>query len=816
MSRSNKYVCVHGHFYQPPRENAWLETVEKQESARPFHDWNERINFECYAPNAAARILDEERNIVKIRNNYNRISFNFGPTLLTWLEENDPEAYELILKADKRSQERYGGHGNALAQAHSHLILPLANYRDKVTQIYWGVRDFEHRFGRYPEGIWLAETAVDTETLEVLAAHGLQYTILAPRQAKAVRKMGADTWQAVSADSIDTRHPYWCLLPSGRRIALYFYHGGVAQEVAFNGLLNHGKTFAERLVSLLDSSSAPQLAHIATDGESYGHHHRFGEMALAAALNHIEDNKLATLTNYGQFLELCPPEWEVQIHENSSWSCVHGVERWRSDCGCNTGGNPGWHQRWRKPLRETLNWLRDQIIPAYEREAGRYLRDPWKARNDYIEVMLRHSDEAVREFLAQHARRSLSPLEEVATLRLLEMQRHCVLMYTSCGWFFDEISGLETNQILQYALRAMDYAIEVAGLNLHAEFSKRLKQAPSNKYADGAASYLQNVLPGRVNLERVAMHFAVASLFENDPALLDLFNYTSNVEVFERIEAGTPRLAIGRLGIRSRLTHAEKTFCFAVLYLGQQHIIGNISGVMNRSTFDEMHERTAVAFRAANLGEVIGILQEYFGRDKFTFSSLFADEKIKIIRALTAQSLLLAEANFRNVFNDNYQLMTGLLEAGLPLPDAWRNITSYVLNDELMQFFQNNHVAETRTLRRIAADLKRWNFKLSDEEAVRHAAGQRIYREIVRLEQDQSNLNRLNWLIEVAAIVQEMNLKPDVWRSQNVFYLMTKGYRKGLWVFLSPAWQAAFERLAGLLKVRLGPAGVPASLEPAA
>mgnify|MGYP001224296656 FL=1 len=803
MSRSKKYVCIHGHFYQPPRENAWLETVEQQESARPFHDWNERINFECYAPNAAARILDKEHFIVKIRNNYNRISFNFGPTLFTWLEQSDSEAYDLILKADKRSQERYGGHGSALAQVHSHLILPLANYRDKVTQVYWGVRDFEHRFGRYPEGIWLAETAVNIETLEVLAAHGLQFTVLAPRQAKAVRKSGATDWQPVSAESIDTRQPYWCKLPSGRRIALYFYHGAVAQEVAFNGLLNNGKNFANRLVSLFDNTDEPQLAHIATDGESYGHHHRFGEMALAAALNHIEDNQLATLTNYGQFLELFPPEWEVQIHDNSSWSCVHGVERWRADCGCNSGGNPGWHQRWRKPLRETLDWLRDQLVPLFEKEAGRFLRDPWKARNDFIDVMLNRSDESVRNFLAKQVRRTLSPDEEVVVLRLLEMERYAVLMYTSCGWFFDEISGLETNQILQYALRAMDYAREVTGTDLHAEFMRRLSKAPSNKFADGAASYRQNVLPSRVNLERVATHFAVASLFEDDPAKLDLFNYTVAVEVFERIEAGTPRLAIGRLNIRSRLTHAEKTFCFAVLYLGQQHIIGNISGQMNRSTFDSMHQRTAVAFRAANLGEVIGILQEYFGPDKFTLTSLFTDEKIKIIRSITAQSLLLAEANFRNVFNDNYQLMTGLEEAGLPLPDAWRNIATYVLNDDLLHFFQNGHVTETRTLHRIAGDIKRWSFKFADEEAVRHAAGKRIYREIVKIQMEKSSLSRVLWLNEVLDIIQQMDIKPDIWRSQNVFYLLTKGYRKGQWDFLNDEWKAAFERLATLLKVRL-------------
>ncbi len=826
MSRSNKYVCIHGHFYQPPRENAWLETVEQQESSHPFHDWNTRINHECYAPNAAARILDGEGCIVKIRNNYNRISWNFGPTLLSWLEENDSDAYSMLISADKRSQELFGGHGSAVAQVHSHLIMPLCNARDKVTQVSWGIRDFERRFGRYPEGIWLAETAVNIETLEVLASHGIQFTILAPRQAKAVRKFAAteintnelpipnppitsqpasdpqQPWRSVDAESIDTRRAYWCLLPSGRRIALFFYHGKIAQEVAFNGLLNSGKSFSQRLVGIFDEDNAPQLAHIATDGESYGHHHRYGEMALADCLNYVENTGAATLTNYGQFLELHPPTWEVQIHENSSWSCVHGVERWRSDCGCNSG-KPGWHQRWRKPLRETLDWLRDQLAPIFEREGARLIRDPWAARNDYIEIMLNRSEATVEAFLKKHARRELSHLEKVLVLRLLESQRFAVLMYTSCGWFFDEISGIETNQILQYALRAMDYTFDVTGQDLHPEFTRRLASAPSNVLPNGAESFLKNVVPTRVTLERVAMHFAVASLFEDDPEKLDLFNYTASVEFFEKIKAGTPQFAAGRLRIRSRLSHAEKTFCFAVLYLGQQHIIGNISGEMLRSQFEEMYTRTSSAFRAANMGEVIGALQEYFGPEKFTLTSLFADEKIKIINSIADSSLDVAEATFRDVFNDNYQLMAGIEEAKLPLPSTWLNIASFVLNADLLNFFEGNEVIDTRNLRRIAADMERWHIKRPDEAQLNLAIGERMFREIEKIGLDESSLPRVRWLADVLSIVQEMGLKPSIWRSQNVFYLLTKGLRKGLWVFVNKEWEAEFERLGTLLKVRL-------------
>ena len=274
-------------------------------------------------------------------------------------------------------------------------------------------------------------------------------------------------------------------------------------------------------------------------------------------------------------------------------------------------------------------------------------------------------------------------------------------------------------------------------------------------------------------------------------------------EAVRRIDAGTPRLALGQLDIRSRLTHAQKTYCFAVLYLGQQHIIGNISATMNRTTFDAMWQRTSKAFNIANLGEVIGILQEYFGPEKFTLASLFADEKIKIIREITESGLASAESSFRSVFDSNYQLMTGLEEADLPLPDAWRNIAAYVLNADLLNYFKNGDTKDVRTLLRVSNNLKRWQVKLNDEDAVRHAISERIYREIERIDLDESSAPRVEWLNDVLLIVQKMNLKPDVWKSQNVFYLLTKGYRKGQWVFVNEEWKAAFEHLAGLLKVRL-------------
>jgi len=671
MAGKNKYVCIHGHFYQPPRENAWLETVESQESAQPFHDWNERINFECYAPNTAARLMDGDEFITKISNNYTYINFNFGPTLLSWMKSTDPMTHERIVEADRASQKKFGGHGSAIAQVHSHLIMPLANERDKETQVIWGIRDFESRFNRYPEGMWLAETAADTDTLEVLAKHGIKYTILAPQQAKAFRKIGDKEWKNKDQHGFDVRRPYKVNLPSGRSMALFFYDGNVAQDVAFNKLLNNGQALANRLMEPFDDNDEPQLSHIATDGESYGHHHRFGEMALASCLDHFKKNNDATIINYGYYLELFPPEYEAQIHDNSSWSCVHGVERWRSDCGCNTGGNHGWTQSWRKELRESLDWLRDEIIPIYEKEAGKLLRDPWSARNDFIAVLLDRNDAVVDKFLKKHQKHKLTREDKVQAMRLLEMQRNAVLMFSSCGWFFDEISGLETNQILQYACRVLYYAKQVGGVDLNGGFVHRLSKAKSNVYSDGAFSYINHVLPTTVNLEGAGIHYAVASLFDQQPEEMDLFNYKAKSKYFKRETAGKLILNFGQTIMKSKVTYSEKPFNFVVLYLGQQNIIGSVSLDISEARFMEMEARVSKAFHANQLGDVIVIMQEYFGRETYSFQHLFRDEKREILKKITKQNLIPLEELSLLI-----EILETLHKMGLD-PDIWKSQNLY-------------------------------------------------------------------------------------------------------------------------------------------
>lgn len=800
MSNTNRYICIHGHFYQPPRENAWLEVIEKQDSAAPFHDWNERINFECYAPNAAARILDEERFITGIVNNYIRISFNLGPTLLSWLEQRDPATYQLILDADAKAQERYEGHGSAIAQAYNHLIMPLANDRDRETQTIWGIKDFEHRFKRKARGMWLSETAVNTATLEDLAKHGVEFTILAPRQAKAYRKIGDPDW---IEGGVDPRRPYLCKLPSGRTISVFVYDGNVSQAVAFEGLLNNGKNFAKRLKGALDGRTEPQLVHIATDGESYGHHHRYGEMALAACLNDIEADESVTLINYSQYLDKFPPKFELQIHENTSWSCVHGVERWRSNCGCHTGGEAGWHQKWRAPLRETLDWLRDKLIPIYEREGSKYLRDVWEARNNYIQVLLHNrSEESIAQFFKTHALYPLGEKEQTHVLRLIEMQRHSMLMYTSCAWFFNEISGIETNQTLQYANRAIHYAKQVGNVDLHEEFIERLAKAPSNIHASGAESYIKNVVPARVDLQRVGMHYAAASLFVDDPEQLSLFNYTAKNERFERLIAGTQRFAVGRTIVKSKVTYSEKLFSFLVIYLGQQNILGNISTDMDLATYDQMQKDAIAAFESTDLGRVIGVVQKYFKQNNFTIWHLFRDEKRRILKEISDNNLQQAEKSFRDIYNDNYQLMAGLQQSNIPQPDVYRSVIEYVVNHDLEQYFEKEELSR-KEIERIANEFKKWELSVTNPKTLALAAEERIFQEMQAMNDGENDLRQISSINKVLETLPQVGLELNMWKGQNLYYSLLQEYRQDKRNFPDADWETAFKELGTKLEVRV-------------
>ncbi len=766
---SNHYICIHGHFYQPPRENAWLEVIEVQDSAHPYHDWNERITAECYGPNAASRILDENRVIKNIVNNYARISFNFGPTLLSWMEVNDKETYEAILEADRQSMKYFSGHGSAMAQVYNHIIMPLANHRDKEAQVIWGIRDFVHRFNRLPEGMWLAETAVDYETLELLAENNIKFTVLAPRQAKAVRAAGKAEWMEVNDRTINTRKSYVCKLPSGKTITLFFYDGDISQSVAFNGLLNDGRRFAESLMqSFQPGETGPQLVHIATDGETYGHHHKHGDMALAFCIDYIEKNPQVRLTNYAQYAALFPPTEEVQIIENSSWSCVHGVERWRNNCGCNTGGKPGWTQAWRQPLRDSLDWLRDTIAELFEREGSQFLKDCWKARNEYIDVVLRRNDDSVRRFLRDHV---TGDVNSTQVLRLMEMQRHAMLMYTSCGWFFDEISGIETTQVLQYACRAIQLTRQLTDVDVEQEFLNRLQSAPSNipSLENGAQVYRRYVTPSKINLQRVGMHYAVSSIFEEEPESLPLFNYAASNDFFLKKEAGEQKLVLGITKVRSLVTRSEKKFAFAVVCIGVHNIIGNISLDMEPDKFASMQFRITSAFEEGRLGDVIGIMQTYFGPDKYTIWQLFKDEKRKILDQIAQQRLEELEESLRRAYNRDYPLVNALATNDIPVPNAYRATFEYILNIDLVRSFQSDKI-NIKALERILGEMERWNLRIEDPDKVSRLAGEAIFKELKRIRNERENARRLQRLNRLFPLMAKFKLDPNLYQVQNLFF----------------------------------------------
>jgi alpha-amylase/alpha-mannosidase (GH57 family) len=764
------YVCVHGHFYQPPRENPSLEAIEVQDSAYPYHDWNERVCAECYAPNALSRILDDQDRVIELVNNYAHMSFNFGPTLLSWMEEKAPKVYESIQQADKLSQEKFSGHGSAIAQVYNHIILPLANRHDKNTQVKWGIRDFEHRFQRKPEGMWLPETAVNFETLEVLAEQGIRFTILAPRQASRVRRKNGRKWVDVSGDRIDPSRAYTVQLPSRRTISVFFYDSPISQAVAFEGLLNDGQRFADRLLSgFSEARTWPQLVHIATDGESYGHHHHYGEMALTYALHHIETNKLAELTNYGEFLEKFPPDHFVEIIPDTSWSCVHGIERWRSNCGCNSGGHGGWNQEWRTPLRDALDWLRDNLATIFELRGTELLKDPWKARDDYVRVILDRSDESLKAFFGVHASHSLDGAEQVRALRLLEMQRQALLMYTSCGWFFDELSGLETVQVIHYAARALGLAPECNRHELELGLIERLRTAKSNlaEHGDGALIYEKWVKPAFVDNERLAGHFAISSLFENYEAKSKIYCYQVERDKFAIEPDGKLRLGQGQANFCSLITRECAAFTFATVHLGEHNII---AGVLpsNPEQDETLRKTLSEVFLRADTAEIIRVFDEVFHKRTFSLRSLFRDEQRKITNLILADSLAASAAAYRSIYESQAPLIRFLHDLSIPVPAALKSAAEFAINYQLRRAFERPEL-DPNSLQSYFKEASASQIDL-DVDTLEFVIRKRLEREAEQSAEHLDELEKAHKLRELVDFVQSLPFPVALWDAQNVLY----------------------------------------------
>jgi alpha-amylase/alpha-mannosidase (GH57 family) len=771
------YICIHAHFYQPPRENPWLEAIEIQDSSYPYHDWNEKITAECYASNSASRNLDGEGYILDIVSNYSRISFNFGPTLLSWLETNSPETYQAILDSDKQSIEWRSGHGNALSQVYNHIIMPLANARDKRTQILWGIKDFEYRFKRFPEGMWLAETAVDIETLEILAEMGIKFTILEPGQAAKTRKIGFGKWKDVSGAKIDPTMPYQCRLPSGHTITIFFYDGPISQAVAFEYLLNRGEDFANRLLSgFSDARQWPQILHIATDGETYGHHHRFGDMALAYALNYIESNGMARLTNYGEYLEKHPPTHEVQIFENSSWSCIHGIERWRDNCGCHSGGHPGWSQEWRKPLREAFDWLRDRLAFIYEHMAAEFLKDPWIARNEYIDMILDRSEENTKRFFKKHAAKEYSLEEKINVLKLLEMQRHALLMYTSCGWFFDDLSGIETVQVIQYAGRAIQLSEELFKERLEDAFKMRLSLAKSNvpQHQDGSRIYENFVKPAMIDLMKVGAHYAVSSLFEDYVEETTIYSYLVTREDYQKIEAGNIQLAIGRIFVSSKITEESERISFCILHFGSHALNGGVHTFIDHEAYQKTKDAIITTFEKGDFMDIVRIMDNYFGMHSYSLIDLFRDQQRTILNLLISKTLEDLETTYRHMFENNKILMSFLQETGMPVPvrRVFLPASEVTLNFDIKKAFQED-VIDAVKIQNLIQDIQKWNVSL-DLIDIEFSAMSKLEELMEGFSQNPSDLALLLDIQKRVELLKLLPVEIKFWQAQNIYYKMVK------------------------------------------
>jgi len=732
----NAFVAIHGHFYQPPRENPWLDIIETEESAYPFHDWNERIALECYRPNAHARILDGKGKILEIVNNYSFISFNFGPTLLPWLEKHFPSVYQKILEADREGLRRFS-YGNAIAQVYNHIIMPLALDRDKETEVLWGMADFEKRFHRKPEALWLPETAVNYATLQVLVKHGMRYLILSPYQALRVRPFGGKKWTDVSQGRIGTTEPYRCFIrdASGKKLSdqfidIFFYNGIISKEVAFGDLLKDGTLFSNRFAQFQqESKGRPQLIHIATDGETYGHHKKFGDMALAYALDKGFPTGGFEIINYGAFLKRFPSVYEVEIDEGpkgegTSWSCAHGVGRWKEDCGCSTGGKPGWNQKWRKPLREALDLFRDELSLVFEREGEKIFEDVWKARNGYIEVILHRSPEGIKNFFDQYGANNLDEKGRIKGLKLLEMQRHALQMYTSCGWFFADLAGLETILILQHAARAIQLAEELTGREIEKKFLQHLSEAKSNlpEMGRGDQVYQRLVKPKQVTPERVVNHFAITSLFDGGDGEKKIFSYRAEKIHYEKMSKDENLLVMGQVRVTSEIIPEPKEFLFGLISSEKEVFRTWVSEAKESLSFDILREK-GLEYMGRGEEEIAKFLTSSLGDHIFTIRDILKEERQAIFQKLIQKEFDEHCQVYADLFDSTKQAVEALSREGLEIPFEIRVAAEVTLSDRLLQEIKElkrdfKGTIERRKIDEVVEEAKEHGYHLRREKSL--------------------------------------------------------------------------------------------------
>ncbi len=775
MENHDKYLTIHGHFYQPPRENPWLEEIELQESAHPSHNWNERVCKECYSPNSVSRIADDRGRILQIINNYEYLSFNFGPTLLSWMEKYAKKTYARILEADKLSQEAHSGHGNAMAQVYNHTIMPFCNEQDKITQTVWGIKDFKHRFKRKPEGIWLAECGVDEATLEVLADEGIKFTVLSPYQAQCVKKIGDKDFKDVSWGSIDPSMPYRCFLKNGKHIDIYFYDGAISKSVAFDNLLKDGGKFIARLNDgYVKDRCRPQLVNIATDGESYGHHTKFGDMALSYIFALKAEDWGFKITNYAEFLDKFPPTWEVKIKNETAWSCSHGIGRWECDCGCQTGGQPHWNQKWRTPLRKALDFLRDKLIILCEIEGNKYFKNFWDARNDYISVILDRSEKNINKFLTTHAKKKLNPKEKVLAIKLLEIQRQAMLMYTSCGWFFSEISGIETVQIMKYALMAIDLAKEFTKEDLERGFCQILSKAISNipEFGTGEDIFNNFCKPSKIDIEQIVNHWAIMSAYEGFEEINSIYCYdVQNVKSKIVKNKDDSKLFIGKGEFVSKIT-TEKHEMIFVMFRNQEGRVYCAINKADKKDFSKIKTEIEKAFKSGDEEKTTKVMKDTISKHFYMLKDVLIDKRKEALKKSISKKLRDMANIYEKLYENSKANIEHLIILGMDIPEAFRVSAKYTLAKRLTfalketKHFTNK--AQIKKIMKIKEEANKFHINFNKTK-IDEIVGLKIKERLEKLVNNPT-MKQTEEIISLFALIDDLELNFEMISSQNLYF----------------------------------------------
>lgn len=693
----NKYICIHGHFYQPPRENPFLNKIERQESAFPYHDWNEKINDECYRPNTSSRILSPHGKIIDIVNNFEYISFNVGPTLMSWLLEYDYSTYKKIIEADAISRTTNNGHGNALAQVYNHIIMPLANERDKQTQIKWGIADFKKHFNRDPEGMWLAETAINMSTVKALIENGIKFTILSPFQAEKVKTHFSNEWINVSNGNIDPTQPYRIFADENKEkyLDVFFYDAPISTAISFEHLLRDSYNFANRLdTAAKPNQGRPTLVTVSTDGESYGHHEPFGDMCLSFFFKNIAEKYHMKPINYGAFLERFAPISEVVLkeginHEGTAWSCSHGVGRWKKNCGCSTGGEVGWNQEWRKPLREGLDALRDLLWEAYYQISEPLLQDVEKARNDYYFVF--NGIWSKDKFFEKNVKTKISPEQKITILEMLESQRFSQLMFTSCGWFFSDISGIETVQIIKYANAAIYYAQPHTKPDLEKVFLSYLKQTTSNVGTthDGNVIYKSWIKPHELTPEKAVNQFIVKSHLTNRIKEQDIYLYT--ITPTNDLTFWQEDTVFRALNCHTCNIYTDRTSIYSVLLIDKN---GQVKTYISTNILNlDAIKKELLSATTHN-----EILKKYY-KTILTMADLNFEESADIMDILWSKKTNRLNKDLNKLYTGFKELIEETVRMGGYLPPEIKSAIEIIMSAKLYQEIKDVSIWTTKTLK---------------------------------------------------------------------------------------------------------------------